>query len=558
MTPRKTHHPLIAALLALLSVPHAGAATIVVTTHADANPSVTDGECSLREALANARADSAQFPDCAPGTGDDEITFDESLFRLGNLFTVTINLVGGLSAGSTSGPAHALAIRPPPPVGPYTPRVRLVASPESPHTVMSVRSTAAPFTLERINIEGGRGITGGGINLESQRATFDNVHFIGNRADGSGGGALMQRYGAGEVSFINCQFRDNIAAGTTGGALLFHYVQPANRVSIVDSLFVNNMSSRNGFAVHFYVAADLDVPEMPVLDIVRSRFIDNSGGGDGAVYVGGSPGAANRVRVQLIDSLFQGNVSDGAAAGLMVSADQGSHSSARVERSSFIGNTSTGRAGGIFAHNVDLHVENSLFSENLASAGAALYYAIDSSSQPRRLALIGNTFHRQMQVGTDSGRTLVMLMPANAGSMEWIVSGNLFDPDPGPPAQRECHLRGASTAPPVIRGGDNISPAMDCLFLDGSDIHAAPLTLASQTGDALKPLAVLPQAGSPAIDAWPADACTRPDGSPLDNDHRGQPRPRDGDGSGVAGCDIGAFELPDAVVEGIFQDGFEG
>lgn len=95
MTPRKTHHPLIAALLALLSVPHAGAATIVVTTHADANPSVTDGECSLREALANARADSAQFPDCAPGTGDDEITFDESLFRLGNLYaTISLSKLG--------------------------------------------------------------------------------------------------------------------------------------------------------------------------------------------------------------------------------------------------------------------------------------------------------------------------------------------------------------------------------------------------------------------------------------------------------------------------------
>jgi hypothetical protein len=49
-------------------------------------------------------------------------------------------------------------------------------------------------------------------------------------------------------------------------------------------------------------------------------------------------------------------------------------------------------------------------------------------------------------------------------------------------------------------------------------------------------------AGSPAIDAGGL-VCLDADGEPLTTDQRGLPRPVDGDGDGVAACDIGAFEL---------------
>jgi hypothetical protein len=48
--------------------------------------------------------------------------------------------------------------------------------------------------------------------------------------------------------------------------------------------------------------------------------------------------------------------------------------------------------------------------------------------------------------------------------------------------------------------------------------------------------------GSPAIDAG-GRVCLDADGDPLTTDQRGQPRPVDGNGDGIAACDIGAFEL---------------
>ncbi len=58
--------------------------------------------------------------------------------------------------------------------------------------------------------------------------------------------------------------------------------------------------------------------------------------------------------------------------------------------------------------------------------------------------------------------------------------------------------------------------------------------------------ALLPR--SLALDAGNA-ACTDANGNPLTTDQRGLPRPVDGNGDGVAVCDIGAFELQHEVID---------
>lgn len=56
---------------------------------------------------------------------------------------------------------------------------------------------------------------------------------------------------------------------------------------------------------------------------------------------------------------------------------------------------------------------------------------------------------------------------------------------------------------------------------------------------------VLP--GAPAIDCGNALDC-------LARDQRDEPRPRDGDGDGLAACDRGAVEVS---IERVLDDGFE-
>ena len=70
------------------------------------------------------------------------------------------------------------------------------------------------------------------------------------------------------------------------------------------------------------------------------------------------------------------------------------------------------------------------------------------------------------------------------------------------------------------------------------------------TGSGLTPLTHALPPGSPAIDAGDPAGCTYDhDGDPdtpdlpLTTDQRGYPRPADGNGDGVARCDIGAYEV---------------
>src|SRR5690606_2940974 len=81
----------------------------------------------------------------------------------------------------------------------------------------------------------------------------------------------------------------------------------------------------------------------------------------------------------------------------------------------------------------------------------------------------------------------------------------------------------------TLVGGDNLSPDATCLVLGAAALQAAPDTVASIGDDPPKPLAVLPQPTSPAVDAWPAEACTADLEQPLQHDLRG------GAGSSCAG-----------------------
>jgi len=544
------------ALAAMLAIPAAQAATITVTTVDDAIPPATDGECSLREALANASDAAATYPDCAAGTGNDKITFVSALFQPISQYTATIHLSGMLEVGKDTGTKHALQlqIRPPSSTG-VARRVRLVASTTSPHRVMHVRAAVATFELERISIEGGGQTSGNGagILLACNDAIFRDVSFIGNQTATGVGGGLYQADGEGVLQIYGVRFEGNTAL--TGGAISLNNVR-AHFVTIQGSQFVdNNAWAGRGGAIAFRVQPGLS-PEAqpPKLNISGSIFDDNHASIEGgAIYITSGEDGANQAFIANINNnRFSANDANNGGALSVRGTPHNTLSTLILDRNSFIANEAE-NGGALRTADLRLTLANNLFSGNAAEVrGGALYHLLSSETHQIEGEMRGNTFHQQHLTGSDplrNGRTLWLQIDSTQSPM-WFMLGNLFAPAIDlPPDLEEC-VRAGSTLVPT--GWHNLSPDAACLWHDpGNDILADPMVVASASGHALHPLAVMPQPGSAAIDGWPTGACT------SHMDLLGNPRPLDGDGDGEAHCDIGAFELPAVVTDLIFANGFD-
>jgi len=542
------------AAMAVMASPSAGAAMITVTTLDDAVPPAADGLCSLREALANATDDAATFGDCPAGNGDDEITFAEELFPIVPPRVATVQLAGQLIAGKVGDDErHAIAIRPPD-FGVHRGRIRLLAPTSPANRVFSVRATAAPFILESVEIRGGRQAlgNGAGIHLASDDARFVNVDFIDNQATQGNGGALYQALGSGFLELDGVRFTDNLAA--RGGAIYLGEVRD-HWVRIDDCQFVGNEAwADSGGAIAIEAQANLS-PEIdsPRVEISTSLFRDNRANvGGGAVFLeAGDTGDNQAFYAHITNSQFSGNVAgEGGAMDLHGSA-LNRFSSLTVARNSFIANQAD-LGGALSVRDTIATFENNLFAENVVSyRGGALLYRITSDAPGwPSIRSVGNTFHAQQLTGSqpDRGGRTLWIDIVNSSYLFLFQAGNLFAPLSDPlPVGQECRHVGS-----VLEGGGgyNLTPVADCL-LEETDILADPQVEARSSGDPLHPVEVLPQTGSPAIDAWPQATC-------LAIDLRGALRPADGDGSGEAACDIGAFELPDAAVDDfVFSDGFE-
>ena len=190
------------------------AASLVVNTVADANPPLTDGLCSLREAIANANNNAATYPDCGAGSGADGITFNVS---------GTITLAAPLPdvtdpAGLTiDGSGQAVAISGNKAVRPLT--VTAGAALELSHLSIGKGQTNFPDT------------SGGGGVLNQGSLTVNASTFVENRAAFADGGAIHNR---GALVVRNSEFRENVG-GFFGAA-----IHNASDALIVSSTFTGN------------------------------------------------------------------------------------------------------------------------------------------------------------------------------------------------------------------------------------------------------------------------------------------------------------------------------
>lgn len=223
---------------------------------------------------------------------------------------------------------------------------------------------------------------------------------------------------------------------------------------------------------------------------------------------GGSSGAIHNTGVLTItDSTFQRNKATNGNGGAI-----GNHGEMTVRNSSFVDNyagRSGGASGGAIYNEGWLTIVNSTLSHNQAEATFA--------SRPDGAA-IGTT-----------------------GSL-WLYNSTLYgnDGDSSLSAAGTVHLYNSIIAGSIdsIDCEGTLTTNVNTLIGDGScgatltgNPKLGPLT---NNGGGIQTHTLLP--GSPALDTGDSTTCSS-------TDQRGLPRPQDGNGDGVAQCDLGAVEV---------------
>lgn len=325
-------------------------------------------------------------------------------------------------------------------------------------------------------------------------------------------------------------------------------VQPATRLHLERLTLRNGLTSGFGGAVrnrgevtleHVKVERSSVLAEVGAggalanygqLSVASSIFDSNqtyamTGSGEGgAIY-------NNRMGTLLVrNSHFTGNLSydesdTGRGAAIY------NEGVADIARSTFIGNKGGEYGNGsaiLNAEGGDLQLSNSTISGNHGyySYGAFANGQFGSRNNPTTTARLVN-----VTISSNSGVTalynLGMLSVRNS-----IVAGNYMIPDEG--ANRPANCRNGANATLQARGmllGNN---EYGCI----ADIPIDDALTFSQVLDPLDSSTTLPihplKTASPAIDAG-IGSCTQ-------SDQHKTPRPQDGDGDGIPGCDLGAYE----------------
>jgi CSLREA domain-containing protein len=213
---------LLVAILSLAAplAQSAHAASLIVTTIADTT--ITDGLCSLREAITNANNDAATFSDCAAGTGNDTITFSGT--GLGTIILVSalpnITDVDGLTINGAGG---------------------VILDGANAFRVFDVFSATANLTLRNLTIQNARPAAGAGgaIAHNGNALVVDNVTFLSNSSNGNGG-AISN--GGTSVQITNSTFTSNASITANGGA-----ISNSGTLSVDNTAFTtNSVASGNG------------------------------------------------------------------------------------------------------------------------------------------------------------------------------------------------------------------------------------------------------------------------------------------------------------------------
>jgi CSLREA domain-containing protein len=323
-----------------------------ITVNSTADNVQTDGQCTLREALANANNDSVGTGDCAAGSGDDVIDLR------GVSGTITLTLGSRLVFYSNTnllGPgAEILALD-----GNNRTQVLYVGD-EVTVEIEGVTVTSGHESLGTIT--GGSGIFNKGTLTLINSTVSDNYAILG-------GGI----YNKGTLTLINSTVSGNYAAELSGGGIL-----NKGTLTLTDSIVSENSSNGDGGGIF----DDNDSTLTLTSSTVSRNSTRGSGGGifednstltltdsivseNSADWIGGGIYNKNNSTLTLINSTVLGNsaVNGGGISNQDILI---------LTNSTISENSATENGGGIF-NDGNLTLTNSTISENSAENGGGIF-----------------------------------------------------------------------------------------------------------------------------------------------------------------------------------------
>lgn len=514
---------LIFSLLTQQGVLPAAAATYVVNSLED--NTTDDSFCTLREAILAANNTPANS-DCGAGSpADDTITFSvRGTIALNSPLT---NIVGGKGALTIDGG------------GPQQ-GGQVTLSGANQHRLIFLYN--AKLTIHNLTLINGKSVEGGAIRSSGYDAEvyiYNSVfrnHDSTAGVDEEGGGAISMHFG--KLHIEDSLFEGN--RGINGGAI-YNLRCP---ITVLRSTFRNNDSSYGGVVANF--------------------------GFGGAIYNDGAGPAGTGGEIVIRDSVFIGNRArnfGGAVYSYLYYPDRST-----IERSVFSDNivyrnaNQRASGGALMHHNGPLILSNSTFINNRSeNAGGAILIAQTTfpSGHPEwnqtaltNLTIVGNRAdHPAALEGSGGGLyfqggkvtvtnvTVAYNYADKYGGGIYNTSSNSADVDLRNVIIAHNNLgwtHNSAECQGLLRGSHNLQSLSGNACVEG--ILRAEPSLESNVADhggGVPTLALLPH--SPAIDAGSNLVCPP-------TDQRGVSRPLDGNGDGLAVCDIGSYEKDSAML----------
>ncbi|MFQ5419800.1 MAG: CSLREA domain-containing protein [Anaerolineae bacterium] len=411
---------MLALVWGLSSVPHLYAANITVNTTEDEYNS--DGDCSLREAIAAANNDTA-VDACGPGTGNDVIQFSLSTPALITLTQGQLSIEK--DAVTLTGPGvDLLAIS-----GNQASRIFDIAyNIAVTLTGMTVRDgstsgdggglrSAGPLTLINTTfINNTAGDDGGAIDVQGS-LTISSTNILSNTAAGQGGG--INGFGT-TTSLTGGRFEDNRAGSFAGGVYAngslvvtgTQFISNAAQTyvgavwawkdaTITNATFTQNRANNNNIGA-MYVREDLLM--------TASSFISNTAGQKIGAALGGND-------VHITGGVFSGNVAAAGRAGALdVSGGlwiTGTH---------FTGNEATGSGAAVVHTGDNGRLINTLFARNNTNGdGSTIYLAQSGDMELVHATIVGPAQPLTSAIAINAGGSVTVVNS--------IVSGYTFGLD---------------------------------------------------------------------------------------------------------------------------------